>query len=141
MLNLRYQCAYEHIDKLFWWDKTGGGGPIVEQATHLVDLSRFLVQSEIDTSFVGRKTIILPFICFRTLNTQTIEPPHPYANLKNQHIDVVEAERTGKIRKENQIPRATIGQILLTFNFDITEFNPIAFDHKIENCPNFSVEI
>jgi len=38
----RYDCAYSEIRKVEWWDVRQSGGPIVEQATHFVDLSRLL---------------------------------------------------------------------------------------------------
>ncbi|KAI0662319.1 putative oxidoreductase C terminal-domain-containing protein [Cubamyces menziesii] len=42
---LRYLKAVQMINewarKLAWWDKTRSGGPIVEQATHFCDLSRY----------------------------------------------------------------------------------------------------
>lgn len=34
--------AYEHCKKLAWWNKSIDCGPIVEQGTHFVDLSRYL---------------------------------------------------------------------------------------------------
>lgn len=39
----RYDCAYSEIRKAEWWDVRESGGPIVEQATHFVDLARYLV--------------------------------------------------------------------------------------------------
>ncbi|OSD07606.1 hypothetical protein PYCCODRAFT_1403293 [Trametes coccinea BRFM310] len=39
--NARYVMAYEWARKPAWWDKTRSGGPIVEQATHFCDLSRY----------------------------------------------------------------------------------------------------
>ncbi|RPD62848.1 hypothetical protein L227DRAFT_573367 [Lentinus tigrinus ALCF2SS1-6] len=39
--NARYVMAYEYARKPHWWDKTRSGGPIVEQATHFCDLSRY----------------------------------------------------------------------------------------------------
>ena len=38
----RYDCAYSEIGKADWWDIRRSGGPIVEQATHFVDLMRLL---------------------------------------------------------------------------------------------------
>jgi predicted dehydrogenase len=49
--NARYNCAYSTISKLDWWDTERSGGPIVEQATHFVDLARFLV-GEVDLKSV-----------------------------------------------------------------------------------------
>ncbi|KAI0647674.1 putative oxidoreductase C terminal-domain-containing protein [Trametes meyenii] len=39
--NARYIMAYEWARKFAWWDKTRSGGPIIEQATHFCDLSRY----------------------------------------------------------------------------------------------------
>ncbi|OLL24696.1 hypothetical protein NEOLI_003179 [Neolecta irregularis DAH-3] len=41
-ISARYAPTYPEISKRFWWDKTGACGPIVEQATHFVDLCRFI---------------------------------------------------------------------------------------------------
>jgi predicted dehydrogenase len=53
----RYACAYTHILKRDWWDTKLCGGPIVEQATHFVDLMRYLggeiVQESIKAVAVG----------------------------------------------------------------------------------------
>ena len=38
----RYACAYSEIRKTEWWDVRCSGGPVVEQATHFVDLIRLL---------------------------------------------------------------------------------------------------
>lgn len=37
----RYACAYEAIAKPAWWDKRVDMGPVIEQATHFCDLSRY----------------------------------------------------------------------------------------------------
>lgn len=37
----RYACAYSTIKKKDWWDTSICGGPIVEQATHFIDLMRY----------------------------------------------------------------------------------------------------
>ncbi|KIJ48160.1 hypothetical protein M422DRAFT_162986 [Sphaerobolus stellatus SS14] len=39
--NARYVMAYEYARKLSWWNKSLSGGPIIEQATHFCDLSRY----------------------------------------------------------------------------------------------------
>lgn len=39
----QYNCAYSEIRKAEWWDVRPTGGPIVEQATHFVDLARCLL--------------------------------------------------------------------------------------------------
>ncbi|WOO78419.1 putative protein UNK417 [Vanrija pseudolonga] len=41
MTSARYVMAYEHSSKPAWWNKSIDCGPIVEQATHFVDLSRY----------------------------------------------------------------------------------------------------
>lgn len=38
----RYVCSYVHIAKSSWWMKSKDCGPIVEQATHMIDLSRYI---------------------------------------------------------------------------------------------------
>lgn len=38
----RYNCAYSEIAKSAWWDIRQSGGPIIEQATHFIDLARYL---------------------------------------------------------------------------------------------------
>ncbi|BGP53860.1 hypothetical protein JCM8202v2_001432 [Rhodotorula sphaerocarpa] len=40
-VNARYVCSYAAISKPAWWMKSKDCGPIVEQATHFVDLSRY----------------------------------------------------------------------------------------------------
>jgi len=46
----QYDCAYSRIVKPEWWDIRAMGGPIVEQATHFVDLARYLVGDAIPKS-------------------------------------------------------------------------------------------
>jgi len=46
----QYDCAYSRIVKPEWWDIRAMGGPIVEQATHFVDLARYLVGDAIPGS-------------------------------------------------------------------------------------------
>ncbi|EPQ28407.1 uncharacterized protein PFL1_04234 [Pseudozyma flocculosa PF-1] len=41
-INARYFMAYEFARKLSWWDKSASCGPVVEQATHFVDLVRHI---------------------------------------------------------------------------------------------------
>ncbi len=48
---LRYACSYSLIRKKDWWDRAQAGGPIVEQATHFVDIARWLA-GEIDLDSV-----------------------------------------------------------------------------------------
>lgn len=41
-INGRFAGAYSAINKEFWWDVSQSGGPIMQSATHFVDLMRFL---------------------------------------------------------------------------------------------------
>lgn len=54
----RYSCPYNNIAKPQWWDTQKSGGCIVEQATHFVDLMRYLsggdiIQESIQAVAVG----------------------------------------------------------------------------------------
>eukprot|EP00891_Asterochloris_glomerata_P005142 jgi/Astpho2/5142/Aster-06353 len=54
----RYSCPYNNIQKPAWWDAQRSGGPIVEQATHFVDMFRYLsgstlIQDSIQSLGVG----------------------------------------------------------------------------------------
>ena len=54
----RYSCPYNNIAKPQWWDTQKSGGCIVEQATHFVDLMRYLsggdiIQGSIQAVAVG----------------------------------------------------------------------------------------
>ncbi|OCF59345.1 NAD binding dehydrogenase [Kwoniella mangroviensis CBS 10435] len=51
MTSARYVMAYEHSVKVAWWTKSVDCGPIVEQATHFCDLSRYFA-GEVDLSTV-----------------------------------------------------------------------------------------
>lgn len=46
----------EYAVKLGWWDKSQSQGPIIEQATHFVDLSRFF-GGEVDLKSVSARTV------------------------------------------------------------------------------------
>lgn len=47
----RYVCSYVKIEKQSWWMKSKDCGPIVEQATHFIDLSRYF-GGDVDLSTV-----------------------------------------------------------------------------------------
>ncbi|WWC65535.1 uncharacterized protein I303_108153 [Kwoniella dejecticola CBS 10117] len=51
MTSARYVMAYEHSAKVAWWTKSIDCGPIVEQATHFCDLSRYFA-GEVDLGTV-----------------------------------------------------------------------------------------
>jgi len=52
----QYNCAYSEIRKAEWWDVRPTGGPIVEQATHFVDLARCLL-GDVDLASVRAVSI------------------------------------------------------------------------------------
>ena len=52
-LSAFYYLAYPELDRPFWWDCRHSGGPIVEQATHLCDVARFLGGEIIEDSIRG----------------------------------------------------------------------------------------
>lgn len=56
-INARYLMAYEYTTKLHWWNKELSCGPIVEQATHFIDLIRYLSNSRIDFDSVQARTV------------------------------------------------------------------------------------
>lgn len=47
-INARYFMAYEYARKLDWWNKSRSCGPVVEQATHFIDLVRFVAGDDND---------------------------------------------------------------------------------------------
>lgn len=56
MTSARYVMAYEHSAKVAWWTKSIDCGPIVEQATHFCDLSRYFA-GEVDLDTVMAHSI------------------------------------------------------------------------------------
>ncbi|KAI0755336.1 putative oxidoreductase C terminal-domain-containing protein [Daedaleopsis nitida] len=83
--NARYVMAYEYARKLAWWDKTRSGGPIVEQATHFCDLSRY---------FGG--DVLLPSVVAHTVQHNEA-PGHLVAKRFDEEA----------IPPENRLPRLT----------------------------------
>ena len=83
--NARYIMAYEHTAKIEWWNKAETCGPIVEQATHFCDLSRYF-GGEVDLS---------------TVMAHSLEHFEPAGHLSKIPID------ESKIAPENRIPRIT----------------------------------
>lgn len=55
----RYSSAYDKIRKRAFWDVASSGGPVVEQATHFIDLLRFfggeIVIDSVKATAVGPK--------------------------------------------------------------------------------------
>lgn len=81
----RYGCAYESISKEDWWDKSKSFGPVIEQATHFCDLSRYF-GGEVDIS---------------TVVAHSLEWHENAGHLSKMRIDET------KIKPENRIPRVT----------------------------------
>jgi predicted dehydrogenase len=86
-INARYIMAYEHACKLAWWDKDRSCGPVVEQATHFVDLIRYLAGSEAVTSSV---------------TTHTVEHDEEAGRLSKLSFDELQIEA------EKRVPRLTV---------------------------------
>lgn len=83
--NARYVMAYEHTNKPDWWDKSISCGPIVEQATHFCDLSRYF-GGEVDLA---------------TVSAHSLEWFEPAGQLSKIPID------ESKIAEDQRIPRIT----------------------------------
>lgn len=83
--NARYVMAYEHTAKLDWWDKERSCGPIVEQATHFCDLSRYF-GGEVDLD---------------TVMAHSLEHFEPAGHLSKMPVD------EDSIAPEQRIPRIT----------------------------------
>lgn len=83
--NARYIMAYEHTAKLDWWDKSQTCGPIVEQATHFCDLSRYF-GGEVDLG---------------TVAAHSLEWFEPAGELSKIPVD------ESKVAPDNRIPRIT----------------------------------
>lgn len=99
----RFAIAYESIAKIDWWDKSKrynsslytslamlrkcfSNGPIIEQSTHLCDLSRYF-GGEVDIS---------------TVSAHSLEWYEEAGKLSKVQID------EDKIEPENRSPRATV---------------------------------
>lgn len=68
----RYSCPYNNIEKTQWWDIQKSGGCIVEQATHFVDLMRYLAGGDIIQESI-KATAVGPSMLLQQM------PPHPKA--------------------------------------------------------------
>ncbi|KZS90060.1 hypothetical protein SISNIDRAFT_444355 [Sistotremastrum niveocremeum HHB9708] len=81
----RYAAAYESISVDHWWDKSRSCGPIIEQATHVADLSRYFA-GEVD---------------LKTVRAQTLDWDEEPGFLSEIPIN------ESKIKEDNRIPRVT----------------------------------
>lgn len=90
----RYDCAYSDIAKPAWWDMQRSGGPIIEQATHFLDLARFLC-GEADS---------------RSVQVTRIEATDPAGMLTDLPTDETGAPIDAAIHEDHRNPRATLAQ-------------------------------
>jgi len=95
MFMARYNTAYSTLAKEMWWDVKSSGGPIVEQATHLCDLARFLV-GEVD---------------LESVTARSIKQTHRLGALSKLPANIEQLEE--KLPEERRIPRVTSA----TWNF------------------------
>jgi predicted dehydrogenase len=88
----RYCSAYSTIFTRQFWDRAMSGGPIIEQATHFVDLARYLL-GEVDLDSV---------------QAQAIPASHALGNLTDMPVLPSGAGMEDGIPAERRIPRATV---------------------------------
>ncbi len=86
-----YDCAYSCIQKPSWWDMKLSGGPIVEQATHFIDLARYLVGEPESSS----------------LSAMSIQADEDKGQLEDIPCDAEGRPVDAGVPEERQIPRAT----------------------------------
>jgi len=99
MILAKFNCAYSYINKVTWWDVRRSGGPIVEQCTHVVDLARYLAESDYDESTLRAYAIQHD----QRLGKLT-DMPVPYgSDNKSETVD-------DKVPAEFRIPRLTTAQ-------------------------------
>lgn len=90
----RYDCAYSEIGKPAWWDIRRSGGPIVEQATHFLDLARYLC-GDVDLD---------------SLQATRIGPTEPAGMLQDLPTDSAGVPVDAGIHPGYRNPRATLAQ-------------------------------
>lgn len=81
-----YYMAYEFARKPAWWNKSKSHGPIVEQASHFADLSRYLAGEEVDLD---------------SILAHTVEHDEPPGQLSKLGVD------ESAIPPEDRVPRFT----------------------------------
>ena len=91
VFSARYCCAYSEIRKPEWWDVRKTGGLIVEQATHFVDLARYLC-GEVETD---------------TVHAAQLAGSHPLAQLQEMPCDASGQPLEDGVPAEFRPPRAT----------------------------------
>ena len=90
----RYNCAYSTINRVAWWDKRRSGGPIIEQATHFLDLARFIC-GEVDLD---------------SIQVTTIDAVNPMGQLSAMPKNSIGAEVDSNVPSTAKIPRTTLAQ-------------------------------
>ncbi|SAM85488.1 uncharacterized protein UBRO_08052 [Ustilago bromivora] len=86
-VSARYYMAYEYARKLDWWNKSRSCGPVVEQATHFVDLIRFLAGDNNDA-------------LLDTVHAATVRHDEPVGSLTKLGFDetaIPEGERVPRV--------------------------------------------
>lgn len=89
-VSARYFMAYPLAVNVQWWTKSIWGGPVVEQATHFVDLVRFLAGSD------GGNDVVMD-----TVQASSVEWDEEAGILGSQGFD------ESLIEEEQRIPRLT----------------------------------
>jgi predicted dehydrogenase len=92
VFSARYCCAYSEIRKPEWWDVRKTGGLIVEQATHFVDLARYLC-GEVEPGSV---------------HAAELAGTHPLAGLADLPGDAAGRPLEAAVPVEFRPPRATL---------------------------------
>lgn len=91
-ISARYFMAYELAVNVSWWNKATWGGPVVEQATHLIDLVRFL----------ANQTPASNEAVLDSVRAHTVEYSDAAGKLRKLGFD-----EEGIIPEANRIPRCT----------------------------------
>lgn len=96
-ITCRYIAAYAKIDKLFWWDKDGACGPIIEQGTHFGNSCPEMMLMAVDLCrYIGGE------VNLDTIQAQALEYNEKAGKLSALKID------EDRIPPERRIPRMTV---------------------------------
>lgn len=100
-INARYFMAYEYARKLDWWNKSRSCGPVVEQATHFIDLIRFLAGDDNEALLETVKATAV----------QHFEPVGALSKLGFDESEIPQAERVPRVTsafwKHQKVSRET----------------------------------
>ena len=100
-ISAHYNMAYEYVNKLHWWDNSRSGGPIVEQATHFLDLMRYIASVS-----SGEKATPDP----HSMQALTVEHDEQVGILGKLNID------ESMLDPDNRIPRVASAQFIFANN-------------------------